>query len=211
MQPRCGQPTWPISPPRYAASNPTSIAFHIDAADGSYAGLFLFFPDLVAALRPHTRLPFEVHLIMRNPLAWVDPFIDAGADSIIFYLDAAPDPAAVIATVRSRGRQVGISLRIEDPVELLEPYWTEDRPGDDLGTEPGVKGVGMDPTTPARIRQARGIVAARGLPVEIEADGGIRRTTVPLLVAAGVDVIVPGSLLFQEDPAAVHAWLAGLS
>ncbi|MCC7451297.1 MAG: ribulose-phosphate 3-epimerase [Anaerolineae bacterium] len=189
---------------------PHTDRFHIDVADGQYVNLLLFFPDLVRAMRPYTRLPFEVHLITRDPLRWVDPFVQAGADSLIFYHDAADDPVAVIRAIRSTGRKVGISLRVEDPVDILDPYWEALDVVTILGTHMGVKGVSMDVGTPDKIRQARAIITQRGVHTEIEADGGIRRETVPLLYAAGADVIVPGSLLFNEGPENLHKLLASL-
>jgi ribulose-phosphate 3-epimerase len=74
----------------------------------------------------------------------------------------------------------------------------------------GIKGASMDPGVPAKIREARRIVDARKLPTVIEADGGIRRETVPLMVAAGVDYIVPGSLMFKEEPSSMRQWLQTL-
>ena len=79
-----------------------------------------------------------------------------------------------------------------------------------VGTAMGIKGASMDATVPGKIRQARQIVAQRKLSTVIEADGGIRRETVPMLAAAGADFIVPGSLMFKENPAAMRQWLAGL-
>ena len=72
------------------------------------------------------------------------------------------------------------------------------------------KGAGMDAGVPGKIKQAREIIQRRGLKTEIEADGGIRRETVPLLKAAGADYIVPGSLMFKEDPPQMRQWLASL-
>ena len=74
----------------------------------------------------------------------------------------------------------------------------------------GIKGASMDATVPGKIRRAREIINQRGLKVEIEADGGIRRETVASLRAAGADYIVPGSLMFKEDPRAMRKWLASL-
>ena len=74
----------------------------------------------------------------------------------------------------------------------------------------GIKGASMDPSVPDKIREARSLIQRRSLPTVIEADGGIRRETVPLMAAAGVDYIVPGSLMFKEDPAAMRRWLAEL-
>lgn len=212
---KCAASLWSADLANLAAEirrvEPYTDRFHIDVADGQYVNTLLFFPDLVKALRPHTRLPFEVHLITRNPSNWVEPFVQAGADSIIFYYDAADDPAAVIRAIRATGRKVGISLRVEDPVDLLDPYWQALDVVTILGTHMGVKGVAMDAAVPDKIRQARAIITQRGLPAEIEADGGIRRETVPLIHAAGADVIVPGSLMFNEGPENLHRLLTSLS
>ena len=72
-----------------------SERFHLDVADGHYVPTMLFFPDLVKQLRPKTKVPFEVHLMTVDPLAWIEPFADAGADGIIFCLDSAKEPGKV--------------------------------------------------------------------------------------------------------------------
>jgi ribulose-phosphate 3-epimerase len=188
---------------------PYSERFHLDVADGRFIDKFLFFPDLVKAMRPHTDLPFEIHLITEEPGKWVEPFVDAGGDVFIFYLNS-DDDEDVIDRIQTHGKQVGISLRVADSLDLLEPYWEQISIVTIMGTDSGNKGVGMDPSVPARIARCRQMVNERGLNVEIEADAGIRRHTVPLLKAAGADYIVPGSLMFDEDPAQMRQWLDGL-
>ncbi len=189
---------------------PYSDRFHLDVADGHYVPQMLFFPDLVRQLRPHTKLPFEVHLMVTDPLAWIEPFVEAGADSLIFTLDAADDPVQVLRAIRAQGKLAGVSLLITEGIELVEPLWEHLDVLTVVGTAMGIKGAGLDPAAPDKIRQAREIITRRGLRTEIQADGGIRRETVPLLAAAGADSIVPGSLMFKEDPAAMTAWLATL-
>ena len=211
---KCATSLWSADLANLAAEikrvEPYSERFHLDVADGHYVKTLLFFPDLVKALRPCTRVPFEVHLMTTDPLAWVQPFVEAGADGIIFSLDAAEDPAQMVRLIRSLHKQVGISLRIEDSLELLAPYWADLDTLTIIGTALGIKGATMDESVPDKIRQARKIITERGLRTVVEADGGIRRNTVPLIHAAGADFIVPGSLMFGEDPAAMRAWLAGL-
>ena len=189
---------------------PFSERFHIDVADGHYVHNLLFFPDLVKALRPHTRLPFEVHLMTTDPLNWVEPFIEAGADVIIFCLDSAADPGVVLAAIKAGGKEAGLSLLIHEPLDLVEPYWDSLDILTIVGTAMGIKGASMDASAPVKIRQARRLIQQRGLKTQIQADGGIRRETVPLLAAAGVDYIVPGSLMFREDPTEMRRWLASL-
>ena len=211
---KCSTSLWSADLANLAAEirgvEPYSERFHLDVADGHYVPALLFFPDLVKALRPHTRLPFEIHLMTTDPLAWIDPFTEAGADGFIFCFDAVGDPGAALRAIRSRGKRAGISLLVTEPVERIEPYWDELDLLTLCGTAMGIKGASMDPGVPAKIRQAREIIQRRGLKTEIEADGGIRRETVPLLHAAGADTIVPGSLMFREDPAAMRRWLASL-
>ena len=79
-----------------------------------------------------------------------------------------------------------------------------------VATAMGIKGASMDPSIPDKIRRARATIAARGLATEIQVDGGIRRQTVPLFAEAGADWIVPGSLMFGEDPREMRRWLQGL-
>jgi ribulose-phosphate 3-epimerase len=190
---------------------PYSERFHIDVADGHYVKSLLFFPDMVKALRRHTQLPFEVHLMTTDPLDWIDPFVEAGADILIFCHDAVPNPGEVLKAIHACGKQAGISLLITEPVDVLEPYWHDLDVVTIVGTAMGIKGASMDPGVPGKIRAAREIITRRGLPTLTQADGGIRRETVPLLAAAGADYIVPGSLMFREDPPAMRAWLASLA
>jgi|SRR5579859_3170715 len=211
---KCSTSLWSADLANLAAEiqrvEPYSERFHLDVADGHFVKTLLFFPDLVKAMRKFTRRPFEVHLMTTNPLGWVETFVDAGADSLIFFLEAGSDPAEVIRAVKSSGKQVGISLRIEEPLERLEPYWDQLDVLTIIGTAIGIKGAGLDDSVPGKIRQARATIAGRRLHTEIEADGGIRRHTAPLLAQAGADYIVPGSLMFGEDPAAMRTWLATL-
>ena len=211
---KCSTSLWSADLANLAAEmlrvDPFSERFHIDVADGHYVPNLLFFPDQLKALRPHSRLPFEVHLMTTDPLAWIDPFVEAGADIIIFCLNSAKNPGEVLRAIKAHGKQAGISLLINEPLELLEPYWNDLDVITIVGTAMGIKGASMDASVPDKIKRAREIISQRGLRTVVEADGGIRRETVPLMVAAGVDFIVPGSLMFKEDPATMRQWLAGL-
>jgi len=211
---KCATSLWSADLSNLAAEirrvEPYSECFHIDVADGHYTGTLLFFPDLVKALRPHTKLPFEIHLMTTEPLEWIDPFVEAGADHIIFCFDSTRDPGKLIHAIKRHGKRVGVSLLLSESIELLEPYWSDLDILTVVGTAMGIKGASMDASTPGKIRAARELIAARRLNTVVEADGGIRRETVPLLAAAGADWIVPGSLMFREDPKKMREWLATL-
>jgi ribulose-phosphate 3-epimerase len=191
-------------------SEPYSERFHLDVADGHYTPTMLFFPDLVQALRPHTQKLFEVHLMTTQPEQWIEPFAEAGADVFIFCYDTIRDFPDLLRQVRERGKQLGVSLQITEPLSCLEACWPDLDLVTLIGTRIGTKGTSMDPLAEQRIRDARELIRTRGLRTEIQADGGIRRNTVPLIHQAGADWIVPGSLMFKEDPTEMRQWLATL-
>ena len=189
---------------------PYSERFHLDVADGHYVKNLLFFPDQIQALRAHTQLPFEVHLMVTEPLDWIEPFAEAGADRFIFCFDSMENPEEVLRATASAGKATGISLLITEPVQMIEPFWDLIDTVTIIGTAMGIKGASMDPSVIEKVRTARELIFRRGLKVEIEVDGGIRRESVPLIHAAGADWIVPGSLMFKEEPATMRQWLKSL-
>ena len=189
---------------------PYSDRFHLDIADGHYVPNLLFFPDQVKAIRRCTHLPFEAHLMVTDPMFWLEPFIEAGVDRFIICHDSVAEPQSVLRAIRERGKHTGMSLLITEPIELVVPYLDQLDSVLIIGTAMGIKGATMDAGVPAKIRRIREVINERGLNVEIIADGGIRRETAPLIAKAGADFIVPGSLMFKEDPAAMRDWLAGL-
>jgi ribulose-phosphate 3-epimerase len=211
---KCSTSLWSADLGELAAEmkrvEPFTERWHLDVADGHYVKNLLFFPDLVAQLRQHSKLPFEIHLMVTDPRAWIDPFVEAGADIIIFCFDAARNPGEVLKAIKARGKKAGVSLLITEPLDLVAPHWNELDVLCIVGTAMGIKGASMDAGVPDKIKSARQIIQQRDLKTEIEADGGIRRETVPWLKAAGADYIVPGSLMFKEDPPQMRAWLAGL-
>jgi ribulose-phosphate 3-epimerase len=211
---KCSASLWSADLSNLAAEirrvEPFAERFHLDVADGHYVRSLLFFPDLVKALRKHTSKPFEVHLMTTDPMAWIEPFAEAGADGIIFCSDSLADPASAIEQAKSLGKFVGISLLVTEPIRLLDPYWSTIDQVTIVGTPMGTKGTSMDPSIPAKIRAARAAIEGQGGRVAIQVDGGIRRNTVPQIHQAGADWIVPGSLLFGEEPAAMRQWLASL-
>lgn len=187
---------------------PHTERFHLDVADGHYVKNMLFFPDMVKTLRKHTSKPFEIHLMVTDPQAWIEPFVEAGADIILFCFDAAKDPGGVLRAIKGHGKKAGVSLLINESLDLLEGHWNHLDLLTIVGTAMGIKGASMDASVPGKILKAREIIGQRGLATEIEADGGIRRETVPLLAKAGADYIVPGSLMFAGDPGEMRKWLA---
>ena len=180
-------------------SEPFADYYHLDVADGRYAETLLFFPDLVQAIRPHTNVPFEIHLICEKPEMWIEPFHNAGADRIIFYPGTPEDPDQITRGILDSKMSLGVSLAVKQGVKELDPYWDHLDLVVVLGTDVGVKGVlDVAKGTYEKIQSLVRERERRGLDFEIEADGAIRRETVPLLNEAGADMVVPGSLMFKS-------------
>ena len=211
---KCSTSLWSADLTNLAAEikrvEPFTERWHLDVADGHYVKNLLFFPDLVAQVRRHSGKPFEIHLMVSDPLGWIDPFVEAGADTILFCFDSVKNPLEVLRAIKARGRKTGVSLLIGESIDVLDSHWNDIDLLCVVGTAMGIKGASMDAGVPGKIRRAREVISQRGLATEIEADGGIRRETVPMLKAAGADYIVPGSLMFKEDPARMREWLASL-
>ena len=186
--------------------------YHLDVSDGTYAkSLLVFFPDLVKAIRGVTEKPFEVHLIAQRPERWVEAFHAAGANRIIFYPETTENISGLIDSIRAQNLGVGISLSLETPVSLIEAYLERLDIVCVLGTGFDVKSV-QDVAEVAynKIRQLVAIRQQRRLSFEIEADGAIRRHTVPQLRQCGSDIVVPGSLIFKGDVQETTQWLRSL-
>ncbi len=187
--------------------------YHFDVSDAHFVPGLLFFPDLVASLRPLTSRPFHVHLMVENPLSLIDDFTRAGADLVTVHCDLGPLAGPAIRKIRDAGLSSGLGLSLETAPEQVLPFLGEIDLVLMMGTPMGVKGQGLSPLARPRLARMRALLEANGFAdrIKIEADGGIRRETAPSLRAAGADLLVPGSLLFKsEDLPGMAAWLRGL-
>jgi len=193
-----------------AAVDGVTDSFHFDVADAHFAPTLLFFPDLVRALRPLTAVPFHVHLMVAAPGTLLESFLAAGADLVTVHVEVAEtEVRAALERTRTAGCCCGIALKLETPVEAAVPFLDAIDAVLLLGTVMGIKGQELAPVACDRIRRVKRLIAGAGrADVRVIADGGIRAHTVPLLRAAGADVVVPGSLVFSsESPGDVLRWL----
>jgi ribulose-phosphate 3-epimerase len=175
---------------------------HVDCMDGHYVPNLTIGPPVVKSLRARTDLYLDCHLMVSNPGDLLDGFAAAGADGCTVHVELG-DPRPLFDRIRVLGMRVGLTLEPETPYSAVEPYLDE---VDTLlvmsvhtgfGGQPFIAGV-LD-----KVRAARRDIDARGLPVELEIDGGITVETAPLAAAAGVDILVAGTAVFgKPDPAA---------
>jgi ribulose-phosphate 3-epimerase len=195
-----------------ARVDPYADLYHIDVADGHYVRSLLFFPDLVAALRPLTSKPFHVHLMVDEPALWIGEFASAGADRISVHVEHEHLLPGLLQQIHDLGCSPGLAVKLDTPVERIEAYIDQVDSILLLGTALGIKGVGLDPGACPRLELTRGLLERNAAGhVHLLADGGIREETVPRLRAAGATAIVPGSLVFQcQDLADTVQWLRSL-
>jgi len=192
--------------------SPWADSFHLDAADGHFVPTLLFFPDLIRAIRPHTSVPFHVHLMAADPTALAGEFLDAGTDLLTVHVENGERAAGgAIEQALRRGCGAGVALQLESPVRALLPYLDTVEVIILLGTAVGVKGCDLAPQACDRLREARSLLQEHSRrEVRLVADGAIRRHTVPALHSAGADAVVPGSLIFQSaDLESTFRWLRG--
>lgn len=180
---------------------PYADLFHLDVADAHFVPGLLFFPDLIAALRPWTDVPFHVHLMTEHPASQVSAFAEAGANLITVHYENGAEAFMAIEQIHRRGLAAGLALQLETPPEVIAPYLDEVQLILLMGTRLGVKGQSLDPNTYTREQTVRQIIRDSGYEgrVKIGIDGGIREQTVPFLRNAGADLVVPGSLAFKSD------------
>ena len=197
-----------------ARMEPWADLYHFDVSDAHFVPGLLFFPALVAALRPLSRKPFHVHLMTADPRGLIDEFVDAGADIVSVHAENGPLVPAALERIGARGRGRGLVLGPDVPVEVVAPHLEVLDIVTLMGTPMGVKGRGLVPQGEARMRALAALVKACGAAgrVRLGADGGIREGTVPLLRRAGADLVVMGSLAFgSADTAATFRWARSLA
>jgi len=175
---------------------------HVDCMDGHYVPNLSIGPPVVAALRPHTDLFLDCHLMIDNPGRLLDAFAEAGADGITVHVELG-DPRPLLDEIASLGVKRGLAFEPETPYDAVEPYLDTIDLLLVMSVHTGFGGQPFIPEVLDKVRAARKEIDARGLDVEIEIDGGIKIDNAALAAEAGVDILVSGTGIFgADDPAA---------
>lgn len=188
---------------------------HVDVMDGVFVPNITFGQAVIGSYRKHTDLPFDVHLMIVDPIRYIKDFAQVGSDYITFHLEAVKDRQAVldtIAAIRDCGKKVGLSIKPATPASALDEYL----PLVDLvlimTVEPGFGNQKLIPDCLAKVAQVRQAAQAQNTDLLISVDGGVNPSTISDVWASGVDVAVAGSAVFKaEDPAKMIASLQGKS
>ena len=169
---------------------------HVDVMDGRFVPNLSMGPVVVSGLRPVTRLPLEVHLMVTDPAAYAGGFLKAGADTLIVHLEVLPDPRPFLRDIRGKGKRVGLAINPATPVEALAPYLADIDLALCMTVWPGFGGQSFLTTSPNRIRALRSSIERTNPACELEVDGGVDRHTAAACVAAGANVLVAGTAIF---------------
>ncbi|PCL94491.1 ribulose-phosphate 3-epimerase [Paenibacillus lautus] len=180
---------------------------HVDVMDGHFVPNITLGPPIVQAIRPHTGLTLDVHLMIEQPELYIADFVKAGADLITVHAETCPHLHRVIHLIKEHGVKAGVAINPATPVHVLQ----EVLPDVDLvlvmTVNPGFGGQAFIERTVSKIAQLREWISNSDNPnIHIEVDGGISAETAPLVVEAGADVLVAGSAVFgKPDRAAAIA------
>ena len=181
---------------------------HLDVADGCFVPNITFGPCVVSALRPHSKLFFDVHLMIEKPERFFEPFIKAGADGITFHYEASSDPKAALRTLREAGVRTGVAISPDTPADVLFPLIPLTDMVMVMTVYPGFGGQKLIPDMLKKTAVLRERINALGLDTDVQADGGIGLGNLKTVLDAGVNVVVAGSSVFgAPDPAAAIAAL----
>lgn len=171
---------------------------HLDIMDGSFVPAITMGPLVLQALRPHTDLLFDVHLMIDNPEAHLDSFARAGADLITVHAEATVHLDRVLRRIRKLGLKTGAALNPATSPGFLDYVW----PLLDLvlvmSVNPGAGGQSFIPAVLPKLELLAGRIRESGRAVELSVDGGINSETAPQVIAAGASVLVAGSAVFKD-------------
>jgi ribulose-phosphate 3-epimerase len=169
---------------------------HLDVMDGHFVPNLTFGPPIIAALRPHSRLPFDAHLMVERPEDLIPAYVEAGVDSVTVHAEACPHLHRTLAWIRSQGVRAGVTINPGTPLAAIE----EVLPDVDLvllmTVNPGFSGQKFIPQSIDKIRRCREMLEAAGSAAELSVDGGVGAETAARVTEAGATVLVSGSALF---------------
>lgn len=172
---------------------------HFDVMDGMFVPSISFGMPVLASIKGATTQTLDVHLMVTEPIRYVEEFVKAGADIVTVHYEACEDLQATIDKIHAAGAKVGISIKPKTPVDVLLPYLDQAEMFLIMSVEPGFGGQAFIPESLERISELRNLLNEKGLITDIEVDGGIYHKNVAEVLAAGANVMVSGSGVFKGD------------
>ena len=169
---------------------------HIDVMDGHFVPNLTIGPAVVAALRPHSELPFDVHLMISPVDSYIPAFVSAGANIITVHAEAGAHLHRTIQLIKDQGARAGLALNPGTTISVVEPLLEDLDLVLVMSVNPGFGGQSFIPGQLEKIRQLRGLIDATGRLTDLQVDGGINLANAGAAVAAGADVLVAGTATF---------------
>lgn len=173
---------------------------HFDVMDGMFVPSISFGMPVLASIHNATNQLMDVHLMVQEPIRYIEAFQKAGADLVTIHLEACEDVEATITTIHECGMKVGLSICPETDAKMVLPYLSEVDMILVMSVHPGFGGQKFIPESLEKIRKIRAMIAERRLSVDIQVDGGICLANVRDVLDAGANIIVAGSAVFNGDP-----------
>ena len=177
----------------------------VDVMDGHFVPNITMGPIVVNAVRQCTTLPVEAHLMISNPEQYIEEFAEAGADFIIVHQEGTPHLHRIIQQIKATGKMAGIALTPSTPIIMLEDILSLLDLVLIMTVNPGFGGQDFIPETLPKIKRLREMIDQQELHCDIEVDGGINETVVPLVVQAGANLLVAGSAVYNERKSVAEA------
>lgn len=175
---------------------------HLDVMDGSFVPNISFGAPVIKSFRGATDAFFDTHLMIDEPIRYIDDFVSAGADMITVHYEACKDIEKTIDYIKSKSVQVGVAIKPKTPVEEIKRLIPDIDMALVMSVEPGFGGQKFMPVALEKIKQVKEICTGLGRDIYIQVDGGINTDNAGLAVSAGANVIVAGSAVFKNDIAA---------
>ena len=169
---------------------------HIDVMDGRFVPNLTIGPVVVGAARKVTRLPLDVHLMIVEPERLIPEFADAGSNYLTVHVETCPHLHRTVQMIKERGVKAGVTLNPSTPLSLVEPILSDADLLLIMSVNPGFGGQRFIPQVLEKVRQARTLIDAKGLSVELEVDGGVKVDNMRSLAEAGATIFVAGSAIF---------------
>lgn len=183
---------------------------HVDVMDGHFVPNITLGPQVVKAIRPHTKKPLDVHLMIAPVDPYLDQFAEAGADTLTIHVEAGPHTHRSLRHIRGLGKRPGVVMTPQTPPEALDYLIEEVDLVLVMSVNPGFGGQSFIDSSLRKIEAVRRMIDTRGLRVDLEVDGGIDTRTAPLVIAAGADALVAGTATFRGGPEAYAANIRAL-
>ena len=174
---------------------------HYDVMDGHFVPNISIGIPVLKSLKSYVKAPLDVHLMISEPLRYIDDFAKAGADIITFHVESDSDPAETIKAIHAAGCKASVSVKPGTPAEAVFPYLELVDMVLVMTVEPGFGGQSFMADMMPKVRAVRDEITARGLSVLVQVDGGVSEKNAALCAESGADVLVSGSTIFgAEDP-----------